>query len=63
MQIEYDKFNEIVKAMVDKLDAKYAHVKTSTMGCALEPFHIGYACAADALEAAMNEHGITVEQV
>lgn len=60
MQIDQDTFDDIVKAMVDKLDAQHKHVKTSTCGGALVPFHLGYATASSAMADALQEHGITI---
>lgn len=60
MHLTQEKFDQIVQALVDNLDAKHAHVQTITSGGTPVPFHIGYSVAADALEVALQTHGVTV---
>lgn len=60
MQIEQDKFDEIVKSMVVNLDATHQHVQTVTSGGPPVPFRLGYATASSALSAALQQHGIAI---
>jgi len=60
MQLTQDKFDQIVNALADQLDAKHKHVQTMTSGGPATPFHIGYSIAADALQVALEAHGVKV---
>lgn len=62
MHIEAGKFESIVRAMVDNLDAQHKHVLTVTGGGNPVPFHIGLATTSSALAAALQEHGIAVSE-
>ncbi|HGO6128507.1 TPA: hypothetical protein ACK3RK_007092 [Burkholderia cepacia] len=62
MHIEAGKFEGIVRAMVDHLDAQHKHVLTVTGRGNPVPFHIGLATASSALAAALQEHGIAVSE-
>lgn len=60
MQLTQDKFDQIVNALVDQLDAKHSHVQTVTSGGPATPFHIGYSVMADALQVTLEAHGVKV---
>lgn len=60
MQLTQGKFDQIVDALVDHLDAKHKHVQTVTSGGPATAFHIGYSVAADALQVALEAHGVKV---
>lgn len=60
--IPQDVFDQVVTALVDTMDARHAHVKTITAGGPPAPFHLGYAVTADALQTALEAHGITITE-
>lgn len=63
MKLTQEEFEQIVNALVDQLNAKHAHVQPITPGDSGQPFHLGYAVAADALHAALQAHGAAVVSV
>ncbi|KVZ43647.1 hypothetical protein WK57_17805 [Burkholderia ubonensis] len=60
MNIEQEKFEQIVKDVMSALEAKHAHVQTITGGAEPARFTLGFATTADALLIALSAAGITV---
>ncbi|KVV07404.1 hypothetical protein WK77_16585 [Burkholderia ubonensis] len=60
MNIEQEKFEQIVKDVVSALEAKHVHVQTITAGAEPARFTLGFATTADALLIALSAAGIAV---